>query len=138
MRTVSGKMGGGVLLALVSLGLGTMPAGALMAPEYYERARNSATDVIVLKVGGVTAPSEPFGYCQVKGTVEKVERGTNYAGGTTVDIAVPCRQPGAKTPMGPVIYISLPDLQTYPFGRAYLMPDGRLSLYQYRPLKVFP
>lgn len=138
MHRLSGKIASGLGFALVGLVVGTVPAGALMAPEYYERARNSAQDVIVVKVTGVTEPAEPFGYCQVKGNVVKVERGTKYAAGGAVEISVPCRKPGASTPMGPVIYIGVNDLKTYPFGRAYLMPDGRLSLYQYRPLKMFP
>lgn len=138
MHKLSGKIAGGVAFALLGLVFGTSPARALLAPEYYERARNNAPDVIVLKVAGVTEPAEPFGYCQVQGKVEKVERGTRYAAGATVEIAVPCRKPGASTPMGPVIYIGVNDLRTYPFGRAYLLEDGRLSLYQYRPLKMFP
>lgn len=109
-----------------------------MAPEYYERARKNAPDVIVVKVGGVTAPEASFGNCQVRGTVAKVERGSRYAIGSAVDISVPCRKPGATPPLGPVLYNAFADLQTYPFGRAYLQEDGRLSLYQYHPLKAFP
>lgn len=129
---------GGIAFALLGLALTVAPAGALMAPEYYERARKNAADVIVLKVTGVTAPEASFGNCTVQGTVAKVERGSHYAPGSAMSVEVPCRKPGAQVPLGPVLYNAVTVLESYPFARAYLQEDGRLSLYQYHPLKTLP
>lgn len=129
---------GAIAFALLGIALGAGPAHALMAPEYYERARKTAPDVIVLKVGTVVGPVESFGSCKVEGTVAQVERGNRYMPGATISVEVPCRKPGARPPLGPVLYNAFSDLQTYPFGRAYLLADGKLSLYQYHPLRTYP
>jgi hypothetical protein len=142
MRRSSRPPAGGpvfaLVVALLAVLLGAAPGHALMAPEYYERARKNAPDVIVLKVGTVIGPVEAYGLCKVEGTVAQVERGNRYKPGASVAVDVPCRKPGATPPLGPVLYNAFADLQTYPFGRAYLLEDGRLSLFQYHPLRKYP
>ncbi len=56
------------------------PALALLAPDYYRKARESAPDVVVVKVHAVAGPAHGagFGDCAVAGTVTEVERGTRY------------------------------------------------------------
>ncbi|WP_127091144.1 hypothetical protein [Aquabacter cavernae] len=125
-------------IAFFGLFLAASPSLALMAPEYYERARANAPDVVVLKVTTVTGPEAAYGNCKVEGTVTGVERGRRYSVGAPLAVEVPCRKPGAKPPLGAVLYNAFVDLQTYPFGRAYLLADGKLSLYQYHPLQRFP
>ena len=125
-------------LGAAALALGSGAAHALMPPYVYESARNNAESVIVIAVEKVAAPKREFGNCAVAGKVAKVERGTTYAEGQQVTVAVPCATPEALPPIGGTIYQNLPDLQASNFGRAYLDADGKVVLSQYEQLKAAP
>ncbi|MEP9365921.1 hypothetical protein [Xanthobacter sp. VNH20] len=126
----------GIAAAMVA-GL-SAPAQALLAPQYYEQARNEAASVIVIAVRAVTPPDAGFGSCRVAGRVQAVERGATYAVGQDVSLAVPCRKAGAQPPVGGTIYQDVDALRATPFGRAYLDAQGALALSQYEQLKTWP
>lgn len=130
----------------VTLGLmtGTLlaaaPAMALLAPDYYQKARESAADVVVVKVSTVSPPEDgaDFGTCTVAGTVVGVERGTRYAPGVALKIPVPCRKAAGQPMPGPVVWTDFDQLTAAPYGRAWLEADGKLALYQYQLLDARP
>lgn len=116
------------------------PALALLAPDYYRKARESAPDVVVVKVHAVAGPAHGagFGDCAVAGTVTEVERGTRYRIGAVLTLSVPCRKAGAQPMPGPVQWTEFDKLRAAPFGRAFLAADGKLALYQYDLLAKAP
>lgn len=113
---------------------GATSAWAALAPEYYQRAREQAADVVVIDVAHVDPPARPAGDCQVLGAVRSVERGTTYRVGQEIEITVPCMRPSAEIPSGPVIWQDLTTLSRAPAGRAFLN-NGALVLYQYEVLR---
>lgn len=127
-------------MLVAGLMLAASPALALLAPEYYQKARETAPDVVVVKVAGVSGPDDAsgFGTCTVAGTVAGAERGTRYAVGAAITIPVPCRKQGAQPMPGPVLWTDFDQLQAAPYGRAWLEADGKLALYQYQLLAAKP
>ncbi|MGU3495512.1 hypothetical protein ACLBXM_15845 [Xanthobacteraceae bacterium A53D] len=111
---------------------------ALLPPQFYEQARASAPNVVVVKVASVRAPADPRGTCAVKSKVLKVERGTLYKAGQTVTIGVPCVNPGAPPLVGGTIYAEPAALRAAGFGRAYLDASGTLMQSQYHLLDKAP
>ena len=118
--------------------LGSVPAWALLAPQYYEQARREAMSVLLLAVEKTVPPASGFGACQVTGTVRAVERGTAYAPGQAITLEVPCVAPGAQPPLGGTIYQPIARLTAAPYGRAYLDAGGAVVLSQYEPLDTLP
>ena len=112
------------------------PAFALLAPQYYQQARDTASDVVVIAVRKVDTPPLWVGHgtCVVRGRVETVERGARYAPGADVAIDVPCLRHARGIPAGPVMWKSIDGLRHAPRGRAFLTGAGGLALYQYDPL----
>ena len=131
--------GGMIAVAMVAMLIST-GAMALMAPEYYMKARENAPDVVIVKIASVTAPpdSAGFGACRVEGVVAQVQRGTRHAVGAPLTLAVPCRKQGAQPPLGPVIWNAFDELRAAPYGRAWLEADGTLALHQYEMLTALP
>ncbi|OZA00567.1 MAG: hypothetical protein B7X99_03650 [Rhizobiales bacterium 17-65-6] len=131
----SGRVAVAMGAMLISTG-----AMALLAPEYYQKARENAPDVVVLKIDSVGAPPDPagFGMCRVEGVVAQVQRGTRHAVGAPLTLAVPCRRQGAQPPLGPVLWNGFDELRAAPYGRAWLEADGTLALHQYEMLQALP
>ena len=118
----------------------TLPAWAALAPEYYERARATAENVIVVRVervGGL-APAHGYGNCRVYGVVGAVERGSRYGGGDEIAISVPCLRANGRPPASGVQYEGLNELRRSQWGRAWLNANGELALYQYDILASYP
>lgn len=124
--------------SLLILLLLTVPAIAAMAPEVYEAARRDAPDVIVIALAGATPPPDgaSYGDCTVVGTVERVERGTRYAVGAPIALAVDCAEPDAPYPDGGALYQDMASLLASTYGRAFLGPDGEIVLSQYDQLTL--
>jgi hypothetical protein len=133
------RRGGTIAVAMGAMLIST-GAMALLAPEYYQKARETAPDVVVVKVAQVGVPPEAagFGNCPVAGTVAKVERGTRYSAGAAITIDVPCRKPGAQPMPGPALWTDFDALRTAPYGRAFLEANGKLALSQYEMLATLP
>ena len=113
-----------------------LPAVAMMAPEYYERAREEAPNVIVIAVHEVEGAKGDIGWCRVHGIVDEVERGTKYAVGDDVAIAVECLGPAAvDVPVGGTIWQDMPRLMKSHRGKAWLDEAGAIALSQYEVLE---
>lgn len=121
-------------LAVVLAGVAS-PALALLPPIYYEQARNTAANVVVLKVTSVREPDAAYGTCTVRGTVRQAERGTLYGVGARIKVEVPCAKAGSRPPIGGTIYAAPAALRKAPFGRAYLDAAGGLVQSQYQMLE---
>lgn len=119
-----------ILLALVAT-----PAAAALAPQYYEAARRDAPDVVAFQVVYVQMPRQaPLGTCTVGAKVIRVERGTRYAAGADLTIAIPCRRAGAMVPSGGSVWQDMDALGLSRFGRAFLDAGGQPVLDQYELL----
>jgi hypothetical protein len=105
---------------------------AVMAPQYYEQARQTAPEVIVIDVSRVAPPAgKAYGDCFVEGRVAKVERGRRYRAGQSVSIAVSCALPNADFPDGGTLWKDMAGLRRAARGRAFLGGDGRIVMSQY-------
>lgn len=125
------------LIAAIAL-LTATPAFAALAPEYYQRARDEAADVVVISVTDVSAPPERgYGDCNVTGQVAAVERGETYTVGQDITISVSCSLPNARVPIGGVLWKGYEALRAAPAGRAYLN-NGAVALSQYEILNEAP
>lgn len=122
-------------LALLVAALAS-PAGAALEGKYYQQARDNAPNVVVIEVLKVTPPPRPTGECIVQGKVIEVERGTRYAPGDLLSLAVMCRKRGAEVKAGPVVWQERDELKRSKTGRAFLGPDGGITLYQYDVLDL--
>lgn len=124
-----------IAIAVLSLLLAA-PAAAMMAPEYYQQARDEAPNVIVIAVHEVEPAKDDMGSCIVHGIVATVDRGTKYAVGDDVAIAVDCLGPKATdVPVGGTIWQDMPTLVKSHRGRAWLDDDGQIMLSQYELLE---
>ena len=103
------------------------PVSAMMAPQYYQQARDEAPDVIVIRITGVDAPAGAMGVCGVRGQVTAVERGTAYRAGQEVRIPVHCASPQADLPAGGTLWTDMAALRRAQTARTFLR-DGRPAL----------
>ncbi|HYD87649.1 MAG TPA: hypothetical protein VEA80_09255 [Vitreimonas sp.] len=111
----------------------TAAAHAALAPQYYERARNTAPNVIVIDVERVEIEGPLL--CAVHGRVSEVQRGRLYTVGAEVEISVPCiGHSRVAPPAGPAVYQDTAALRASARGRAFLDAEGRLALSQYEIL----
>jgi hypothetical protein len=126
------------LAAVAAVGAAAVagPAFAVLAPQYYQEARDTARDVVVFKVDQVDAerPADGYGTCMVTGTVESVERGGNYTAGGPIRVQFPCMWPHAAPMAGGVIWQTPAELRASHRGRAWMQSPGRLALFQYEIL----
>lgn len=129
-----------LLLAVALAMFIAAPARAMLAPQYYERARDTAPNVVVIEVAHVDVPpsSEGHGDCTVSGRVAVVERGTRYQVGQAVSVIVPCLRNTQNLPIGGVMWKSISSLLSAHWGRAFLNGAGGLALYQYDVLRARP
>jgi hypothetical protein len=124
-----------VICALAAASVAT-PAFAMLAPQYYERARDTAPDVVVFKVERVTGQrgADGYGVCNVAGKVETVERGAHYRAGGPVTVQVPCRFPGAGPQPSCVLFQTPAALRASKRARVWLERPGKPALDQYQTL----
>lgn len=104
-----------------------MPALAMMAPQYYQQARDQAPDVIVVRVVAVVLPGTPTGLCRLATRVTAVERGQAYQVGQGVVIPVHCRRGNAEIPAGGTIWTNMNALRPGVNARVF-MKDGAPAL----------
>ena len=119
-----------LILALTAGG-----AQAALAPQYYQQARDSAPNVIVLEIDRVTAPARDHGACQVAARVKVVERGDLYRNGQAITVSVPCMTPNAQVPAGPPVGQPGGELNRGWPARAWVAADGELALDQFELLR---
>lgn len=121
------------LLAAVAL---ATPAAAVLAPQYYQQARDQAVHVVTFEVTGVawTEESRGYGQCLVSGKVLSVERGPHYRVGGDIRVKVPCMGPDAEPMAGGVLWQTPAELKASRRGKAWMTAPGELALYQYEIL----
>lgn len=109
-------------------------AQAALAPQYYQNARDTAANVVVLKITRVTPPQSDQGECKVAGKVRQIERGTLYKARQAIVVQVPCMTPGALVPTGPTIWQWTTELKRGAQARAWINADGSLAQDQFQIL----
>lgn len=129
-----------LLISLLALAALVDGAQAALAPQYYTEARTNADSVIVIRIHEVDGLdfSRAYGDCRVQGRVAAVERGSRYAVGQLVNIAVPCMRNNAAIPAGATQWQDYRDIRRYRWGRAWLTPEGELALSQYEIVRRYP
>ena len=117
------------LLLACFLAAAAGPALAVMAPQYYEQARNEAPEVVIIEVASVKPPSgRDFGECLVRGRINRVERGRRRVG-EHLELSVSCAGPRAQIPSGGTLWQDLERLKHSRYGRAFLGADGGVISY---------
>ena len=124
------------LTVLVACALAT-PAAAVLAPQYYQQARDQAVHVVTFKVKAVewTPTASGYGDCIVVGKVLSVERGPHYRVGGDIRVKVPCMGPNAEPMAGGVLWHTPAELKASSRGKAWMTKPGELALYQYEVLQ---
>ena len=120
-----------VLCVLTALAIAG-PALAALAPEYYQRARDTAPDVVTLTLSRVYNAGGMV--CEVTARVKTVERGSTYHPGDEVKFKVPCIGPNDNPPAGGAVYQGKRELTFSSEGRAWFATPGVLALDQYEIL----
>jgi hypothetical protein len=111
----------GCLLVLFSAS-----ANALMAPEYYRKARAGAPYHVQVAITKVVAPRQGPGNCEVEGKVAEVFKDATgqLPKGADVDFTVACRRPGDTVPLGGTIWLDTNSLEQAEFIEVYLNDTG--------------
>src|SRR5262245_41326644 len=101
MQTVRRNMRRILGSALVSLVLGG-GAQALMAPEYYQKARAAAQYHVQIDITKVEAPREGAGTCAVEGQVLEIFKDATgkLAKDQTIGFSVACHRKNEIVPIG--------------------------------------
>ncbi|MFO1015491.1 MAG: hypothetical protein U1E50_17200 [Caulobacteraceae bacterium] len=115
------------LLLAAALLMAPLPAWAMLAPQYYQQARDEAPDVIVVHVVAVVYPEAPIGECKLATKVIAVERGQTYWVEQGVVMRVHCRRGNAEIPAGGTIWTDMARLKPGIDARVF-MKDGKPAL----------
>lgn len=115
------------LMIAAALALTPLPALAMLAPQYYQQARDEAPDVIVVRVVAAVFPDTPTGICRLATRVTAVERGQTYWVGQGVVIPVHCRRGNAEIPAGGTIWTDMNAISPGVNARVF-MKDGAPAL----------
>jgi hypothetical protein len=101
----------------------TASASALMAPEYYQKARAEAPYHVQVEIALVSAPEEGPGDCTVEGTVVEVFKDATgkLKKGTPVSFAVACYNEADRLPIGGVMWTKADALQQAKYIEVYLV-----------------
>jgi hypothetical protein len=101
----------------------TASAHALMAPEYYRKARAEAPYHVQVAITKVDAPRKGPGTCEVEGKVAEVFKDANgkLPKGADVGFTVACHRPGDTVPLGGTIWLDTNALEQAEFIEVYLV-----------------
>ncbi len=116
----------------------SVDANAMMAPEYYRKARAEAPYHVQVAITTVDAPRKGAGTCAVEGKVEEVfkDTGDKLPKGTNVGFAVACRRPGDVVPLGGTVWLDTAALENAEFIEVYLVDDPgggfNVALWNYK------
>lgn len=101
----------------------TLPVQAVMPPEVYVSARQSAVSHLQIRIEGVVPPDGPMGDCQVVGEVVQVFRGPLQRG-QELSFAVSCYRFG-QMPAGGTLWTDYDALSQARYLEAFM--DGSLA-----------
>jgi hypothetical protein len=105
-------------------------AAALLAPEYYRRARAEAPYHLQVAISKVVPPASGPSDCLVEGKVVRVFRDATGKHGldSSIRFPVPCAGPDDRVPAGGVIWTDTDALLRAKFIEVYLVDaDGGLA-----------
>jgi hypothetical protein len=124
---------GSVLVSMTLVGT----AQALMAPEYYQKARAEAEYHVQIDITKVDAPREGAGTCAVEGQVLEIFK--DATGKLTKDqiigFTVACHRKGEEVPIGGTKWLDTGALEKADYMEVYLNdgPNGfEVALWNYR------
>lgn len=111
------------LLLLVATAAG---AHALLAPEYYRKARVEAPYHVQVAIARVVPPASGAGACVVEGTIAKIFRDapSKLTHGMSISFPVACHLPGEMVPIGGTIWTDTEVLLHAKYIEVYLVADG--------------
>jgi hypothetical protein len=124
----------GTVLLSVVLGGG---AQALMAPEYYQKARADAQYHVQIDITKVDAPREGAGTCAVEGQVLEIFKDASgkLAKDEIIGFTVACHRKGDKVPIGGTLWLDTDELEKADYMEVYLNdgPGGLdVALWNYK------
>ncbi len=110
----------------VALLLLTGVAHAMMAPEVYRKARQSAAYHVQLAITKVDAPRQGPGGCLVEGQVLKIFKnaGDKLAPDQIIEFPVACYRRGESVPIGGTVWLDTDQLEKADYIEVYLNEDG--------------
>lgn len=108
------------------LGFLTTNAHAMMAPEYYRKARQDAPYHLQVAILRVVAPGSGPGNCMVDGKVVEIFKDTaaKFTAGTSIRFPIACDSPGDKVLMGGTIWTDRQALMRARYIEVYLVEAG--------------
>lgn len=100
-------------------------ANAMMAPEYYRKARAEAPYHVQVAITRVDAPTHGPGTCDVAGKVETVfkDAAGTLPKGADVGFSVACHRAGDVVPVGGTVWLDIKALEQAEFIEVYLVDD---------------
>ena len=105
---------------------------AVMPPEAYRQARQSAGHHVQIRVTDISAPFWTPGQCDVEGTVVRIFKSAKdlLSLDSPVAFSVDCLRPGDEPGVGPVLWKSVKGLRAARFMEVYLngADPGRLAV----------
>jgi hypothetical protein len=112
-------------------------AKAMMAPEYYRKARAEAPYHVQVAITKVVAPRRGPGTCDVEGKVATVFKDATgkLPVGADVGFPVACHRPGDAIPLSGTVWLDTKALEDAEFIEAYLVdgdPGFDVALWNYR------
>lgn len=112
--------------ALLPLLLALPRADAVLPPQVYEQARQSAALHLQVLVRAMTPPAATPGLCAVQGEVARVlrDRTGGWAAGRALTFDLACTRPEDTPVPGPQLWLPLEEIRPGRFVDAYLDVDG--------------
>lgn len=112
-----------MMIGLIALATG---AEALMAPQYYQKARADAPYHVQIAVTHVGLPSATPGNCTVEGTVVQIFKNATgkLKADASIDFPVACMRPGDKVLLGGTMWTDADALSKARYVEAYLVDAG--------------
>jgi hypothetical protein len=122
---------------MVSLFVLATGAEALMAPQYYQKARADAPYHVQIAVTHVAVPSTTPGNCTIEGKVVQIFRNASgkLAPGASIGFGIACMRPGDKVLIGGTMWTEVDALSKARYVEAYLVDAGAgfdVALWQSR------
>ncbi len=115
-------------LLFMMIGLFALATGAeaLMAPQYYQKARADAPYHVQVAVTHVALPSTTPGSCGIEGKIVQIFRNASGKLKTGADIAFPiaCTRPGDQVLLGGTMWTDADALSQARYIEAYLVDAG--------------
>lgn len=108
------------------LGFLTTSAHAMMAPEYYRKAREEAPYHVQVAISRVEPPPSGPGSCTVDGKIVEIFKDTSgkLGAGTAIRFPIACERPGDSVLVSGTIWTDLEALMRARYIEVYLIDAG--------------